>query len=295
MSAVGGIANQNLFPAGPPVTSKQGFAYEGALRLSDAQREAAILELLPDVRGIAGGIHRRLPQTVQVDDLIQAGSIGLIDAASRFNPEKKLPFRQYARIRITGAIFDSLREMDWASRYMRTRQQKLEQTTRDLETKLGRRASQEEVADELGLDLQGFYEFAATVQDLHRVETESDGEEEETRAFVENVAANEDDRPDMQCFRREKIATVRQALSKLSADEQKVVAMYYFAEKTMAEIAEQMRRTESRISQIHSRALQKLGSALGGVLGRKRSPNQKFQRTRNRRDTDTSVPELRIN
>ncbi len=124
---------------------------------------------------IARSIARRLPASVQLDDLIQAGSIGLIDAARRFGANRNLPFRLYARIRITGAIFDSLRELDWASRYFRTRQQKLDNATRALESKLGRKPDSEEVADSLGMDLNTFYEFAQAVQDRQEVEFEAAG------------------------------------------------------------------------------------------------------------------------
>ena len=119
---------------------------------------------MDDVRQIARSIVRRLPVSVQLDDLVQAGSIGLIDAAKRYGPGRNLPFLQYARIRITGAIIDSLRELDWASRYLRTRQQKLDNATRALESKLKRKPQSEEIADSLGMDLNSFYEFAQAVQ-----------------------------------------------------------------------------------------------------------------------------------
>jgi len=133
------------------------------------EQEQLVLAHMEEVKQIARSILRRLPASVQFDDLVQAGSLGLIDAARRFGPQRDLPFHQYARIRITGAIFDSLRELDWASRYFRTRQQKLDNATRALESKLGRKPDSDELANSMGLDLNTFFEFANAVQSLVHV------------------------------------------------------------------------------------------------------------------------------
>ena len=170
--------------------------------LTEEEQEKLVLSHLGEVKQVARSIVRRLPASVQLDDLIQAGSIGLIDAAKRFGAQRNLPFRQYARIRITGAIFDSLRELDWASRYFRTRQQKLDNATRALESKLGRKPDSEEVADSLGMDLNTFYEFAQAVQDHQEVEFEPQ-EDSERRSVQESVADDAEKRPDAICHQNE--------------------------------------------------------------------------------------------
>jgi RNA polymerase sigma factor for flagellar operon FliA len=200
---------------------------------------------------------------VQLDDLIQAGSIGLMDAARRFGPHRNLPFRQYARIRITGAIFDSLRELDWASRYFRTRQQKLDNATRALESKLGRRPDSDEVAEAMGMDLNTFFEFAQAVQEYHEVEFEAPDDNEQRRSLQETVADDPETRPDAVCHQKESRRELRRFISQLAPDEANVLTLYYFKEWTMARIAQSIGKTESRVSQIHAKAIEHLRHNLG--------------------------------
>lgn len=226
------------------------------------EQEQLVLNHLPEVRQIARNILRRLPSFVQLDDLIQAGSIGLIDAARRYGPTHHLPFRQYARIRISGAIFDSLRELDWASRYFRTRQQKLDNATRALESKLGRRPDSDEVADSLGMDLNTFFEFAQAVQNLQEVEFEPQ-EDSDRPSVQESVADDPEKRPDALFHRKESRGELRKFIAQLPPDEANVLALYYFKEWTMAQIARSIGKTESRVSQIHSKAIEHLREKLG--------------------------------
>jgi RNA polymerase sigma factor for flagellar operon FliA len=217
---------------------------------------------MEDVKQVARSILRRLPASVQLDDLIQAGSIGLIDAAKRFSPCRNLPFRQYARIRITGAIFDSLREQDWATRHFRTRQQKLDNATRALESKLGRKPASEEVADFMGLDLNTFYEFAQAVQDRQEVDFEPQ-EDSDCRGVQETLPDNPESRPDAICHQNESRAELRRLIAQLPREEANVLILYYFRDWTMARIARSIGKTESRVSQIHGKAVERLRDKLG--------------------------------
>jgi RNA polymerase sigma factor for flagellar operon FliA len=229
---------------------------------AEAQQQQLVLSHMEDVKQLARSIFRRLPPSVQLDDLIQAGSLGLIDAARRYGPGRTLPFRQYARIRISGAIFDSLRELDWASRYFRTRQQKLDNATRALEAKLGRNPSSEEVADSMGMDLNSFYEFAQAVQDLQEVDFEPEDDSGHL-SVQETVADAPEDRPDSLCHQNESRNEIRKVIAALPADEANVLILYYFKDWNMARIAESIRKTESRVSQIHAKALEHLRQKLG--------------------------------
>ncbi len=229
---------------------------------SEEEQEKLVLGHMDDVRQVARSIQRRLPVSVQLDDLIQAGSIGLIDAARRFSPCRNLPFRQYARIRITGAIFDSLRELDWATRHFRTRQQKLDNATRTLESILGRKPGSEEVADSMGMDLNTFYEFAQAVQNRQEVDFEPP-EDSESRGVRETVADNPESRPDAICHQNESRAELRRMIALLPQDEANVLILYYFKDWTMARIARSVGKTESRVSQIHSKAVERLRGQLG--------------------------------
>jgi RNA polymerase sigma factor for flagellar operon FliA len=230
--------------------------------LSEDEQEQLVLDNMDEVKRVARSILRRLPASVQLDDLIQAGSLGLIDAARRFGPSRNLPFRQYARIRITGAIFDSLRELDWASRYFRTRQQKLNNATRALESSLGRKPDSDELANSMGLDLNTFFEFAQTVQSLKEVEFEPQ-EDSEHLSVQERVADDPEKRPDAICHQRECRRELRKFIAQLPADEANVLILYYFKEQTMSRIAVAIGKTESRVSQIHSKAVEHLREKLG--------------------------------
>jgi RNA polymerase sigma factor for flagellar operon FliA len=230
--------------------------------LPEDEQEQLVLSHMEDVKQIARSILRRLPASVQLDDLIQAGSVGLLDAAKRFGSYRNLPFRQYARIRITGAIVDSLRELDWASRYFRTRQQKLDNATRALESKLGRKPDSDEVADSMGMDLNTFYEFAQAVQELKEVEFEPQ-EDSERRGVSESVEDDPEKRPDAICHQNESRNELRKCIAQLPRDQANVLILYYFKEWTMAQIAKSIGRTESRVSQIHSNAVVRLRDKLG--------------------------------
>lgn len=233
-----------------------------AVSLTEDQQQELVLSHMDDVKQVARSIIRRLPPSVQLDDLIQAGSIGLIDAARRFGPYRNLPFRQYARIRITGAIFDSLRELDWASRYFRTRQQKLDNATRSLQSKLGRHPTSDEVADSMGMDLNTFYEFAQAVQELQEVEFEPH-EDSDRISVRESVADDPEKRPDAICHQNESRSELRKFIALLPPDEANVLILYYFKDWTMARIARSISKTESRVSQIHGKALIRLRDRLG--------------------------------
>jgi RNA polymerase sigma factor for flagellar operon FliA len=230
--------------------------------LPEDKQQKLVLAHMDDVRQIARSILRRLPASVQLDDLIQAGSLGLIDAARRFGPCRNLPFRQYARIRITGAIFDSLRELDWASRYFRTRQQKLDNATRALETRLGRTPDSDEVADSLGMDLNTFFEFAQAVQNRHEVDFEPQ-EDSERISVQESVADDPEKRPDALCHQDESRNQLRLAIAQLPHDEANVLILYYFKDWTMSRISRSIGKTESRVSQIHTKAVEHLRQRLG--------------------------------
>lgn len=230
--------------------------------LPEDEQERLILSHRDDVRQVARSILRRLPASVQLDDLIQAGSLGLIDAARRFGTSRNLPFRQYARIRITGAIFDSLRELDWASRYFRTRQQKLDNATRALESRLGRQPDSEEVADSLGMDLNTFFEFAQAVQSRQEVEFEAP-EDSDRISVKESVADDPEKRPDAVCHQNECRDELRRLIAQLPGDEARVLILYYFKERTMLQIARSIGKTESRVSQIHGKAVEHLRERLG--------------------------------
>ncbi|MCU1312087.1 MAG: fliA [Candidatus Angelobacter sp.] len=121
-----------------------------------AERESVLLEQLPQVKFIARRIHDRLPPHVELDDLVNAGVIGLMDAMKKYDPAKKVMFKSYAQFRIRGAILDSLREMDWSPRILRKKARRIEEAHRKLSAELGRGATEQEIANELGMQLNDY-------------------------------------------------------------------------------------------------------------------------------------------
>lgn len=264
-----------LFPCAEQVHfEKLGFRLcDGAHACpTDAEREELVLAHLQDVRQIARHIVRRLPSTVQFDDLVQSGTLGLIDAAKRFDHSRPLLFPQYARIRITGAIYDSLRDLDWASRHMRTRQQRLENTAVQLEKLLGRQPCSEEIAEAMEMDLDTFYEFASAVQEVQRVELDS--QMDSAHSAGEQLLADAERAPDAVLFNKELHDYLRRAINDLPPHERTVMFLYYFREWRMAAIARHIRRTESRVSQIHSQAVARLRQRLKSSM--RSSPSFRF-------------------
>ncbi|HEX8927129.1 MAG TPA: FliA/WhiG family RNA polymerase sigma factor [Terriglobales bacterium] len=255
-----------LFPAQVPDSGEFDTTERELItgRPAATETESLILAHLQDVRQIARNIARRLPSTVQLDDLVQAGTLGLIDASRRFDPSRPMMFAQYARIRITGAIYDSLRDLDWASRYMRSRQQKLESTTARLEKQLGRQPNSDEVAEAMGMDLDTFYEFASAVQEVQRVELDAPTDDE--HPVREQLHADPEQAPDAVLLREEIRGYLRRALDSLPDDERTVMSLYYFCDWRMEAIARHIHRTESRVSQIHSRAVARLRQRLSPGL-----------------------------
>src|SRR5579885_2341445 len=126
----------------------------GASESAKARRDRVVLDHPPPVKAIAVRVHESLPVHVDLDDLIHAGILGLFDAATKYDPEKQVVFQSYAKHRIRGAILDSLRQLDWASRDLRKRQKQLDAATRELSAKLGRAPTELEVAEALGVDVE---------------------------------------------------------------------------------------------------------------------------------------------
>src|SRR5258708_6097906 len=145
----------------PSIATKSNAAAKTAAKLNGAaqaakiaRRDRVVLEHLPLVKAIAVRVHENLPVHVDLDDLVHAGVLGLFDAASKYNPEKQVVFSSYAKHRIKGAILDSLRQLDWASRDMRRRHKQVEAATRDLAATLQRAPTEAEVAEKLGMDVE---------------------------------------------------------------------------------------------------------------------------------------------
>lgn len=231
-------------------------------QLASEERQKLLLENLPEVRHVARRIHLRLPRHVPLDDLVNEGVVGLIDAVEKYDPTKNIKLRSYARFRIRGAILDSLREMDWGPRRLRWQARRIEQANRDLGCKLGRVPSEQEVAAQLGVPLE---ELQRTLKELHclRVQASPGLSEpifgQEVVAPLTNWAGTD---PFEVCVRAEAMKALREAIEMLTERERQAVVFYYFEERTMKEIGRLLDVQESRISQIINKALNRLRTRL---------------------------------
>jgi RNA polymerase sigma factor for flagellar operon FliA len=227
------------------------------------EREQVLLEHMPLVRMVAYRIRERLPQSVEFDDLVSAGVVGLIDAYNKFDPSKEVLFRSYAAVRIRGAILDSLRGMDWAPREIRRKAREIEEATQRLIPRLGRKPQQSEVAVELGMAFASFQKLLMTVKGLEigsLQEPRGEGSPEEEMVSIET---NPEDDPLHQCMRSERAQRLSAVVAKLPEREQRVLQMYYVEEMTLKEIGLVLGLVESRVSQIRTAVLELLRARMG--------------------------------
>ncbi len=230
-----------------------------------ALREARIVEYAFLVKQIASSFARRLPSSVLFDELISAGSLGLIDAVDKFDPDKHVSLKTYAQYRIRGSILDELRSMDKYSRSVRKKIQEVAAATKKLEDIKGSPPSDEEIAAELSISID---EYNDTLTQIHGatilsmdtfLKTKNNETSSETR-FLSSLKAK--DTPSEQFDREEIKSLLTDAIDKLNEKEKLVVSLYYYEELTLKEIGEVLNLTESRICQIHTTILNKLKSKL---------------------------------
>jgi len=223
-------------------------------------REDLILSYAPLVKYIAERIAIRLPSNISKEELISAGTVGLLDALDRFEPEMGIKFQTYAEHRIKGAILDELRKMDWFPRSVRKDIHKIEHAITALKSRNGREPEDSEIAEEMGIDIDSYYRIitrARGVTLLSLDETLPDGT---TPKFAKQASDMPSPLDELTIKELKKI--ISEALAQLSKKEQLVISLYYYDELTLKEIAKILDLTESRISQIHSKAIIKLRAKL---------------------------------
>jgi RNA polymerase sigma factor for flagellar operon FliA len=242
-------------------------AYESVSHLESADQERLLLEQLPQVRYIARRIYDRLPSHIQLDDLVQAGILGLIEALHKYDPSKNVELKTYAKHRIQGAILDSLRDLDWSPRPLRKKARQLEQAHQRLRARLGRPATEPELAVELGMELRDLQRLLGDLRglDLGSLQDEftESGQERETLAANPGVA---DQEPFARCLRGELREFLARAVGELQPRERQVLSLYYFEELTMKEVGAVLGVGEARVSQIHSAALVRLRARMRDLL-----------------------------
>jgi RNA polymerase sigma factor FliA len=229
-------------------------------KISEEVRDRIVLEHLPLVKAIAIRVHENLPVHVDLDDLIHAGVLGLFDAVTKYDGEKNVAFHSYAKHRIKGAILDSLRQLDWASRDLRKRQKQVDSVSRSLATKLGRNPLEGEIAEEMGLTPERWHRIQLELRTVGTVSATTHADPEFDR--VMEFPATPELQPDRMCGQRQLESTLARAMETLPTRYRKVVFLYYTNDMTMKEIGDLMGVNESRVSQIHKVALKKMATVL---------------------------------
>lgn len=223
-------------------------------------RDRIVLDHLSLVKAIAIRVHENLPVHVELDDLVHAGVLGLFDAVEKFDSTKNVEFQAYAKHRIKGAILDSLRQADFASRDMRRRQKRVDAVERDYAAREGRAPTDTEMAAELGVSTERWRHMAVELRQMGVVSATP--REDFDKVAEHDFPADSNVQPDRICEQRQLKFTLKRALGQLPERYQRVVFLYYSGELTMKEIGDKLGVNESRISQIHKLALKKMADVL---------------------------------
>jgi len=221
------------------------------------------------VKYAASRIAMRLPAQVELDDLISVGVLGLMDAINKFDSNRGAKFKTYAEFRVRGAILDELRSMDWAPRSVRQKSSRLESAIQKLQAKLGRYPESDEIAIEMGISLSDYFDILNETQSLPIISLEDigiDRESGEQKSLLDCLAGKGDD-PQAQLRLTELKNILTGTIESLPVREGMVVSLYYYKEMTMKEIGAVLDITESRVSQIHSKAVFRLRAKLRSLIG----------------------------
>lgn len=243
--------------------------------ITAAERDRLLLEHLPTVRFVARRIHERLPQHVDMEDLVSAGMVGLMDAFSKFDHGKQVQFKSYAQFRIRGAILDSLRTLDWSPRELRRKGRAVEETIRGITAQLGRAPTEIEIASGMDISLQDYQQLLGELKGLEigslNIERNEEGGDDE----LSYLPGTESDEPLFRCLKGELRQRLIDAIEALPEKDRLVLTLYYFEELTMKEIGLALGVVESRVSQIHSAAVLRLRASMADLGAEKAAARNK--------------------
>lgn len=229
-------------------------------------REKLIVAYAPLVKLVAGRLSMYLGYNVEYEDLVSYGIFGLIDAIDKFDSMKEVKFETYASLRIRGSILDQIRKMDWIPRTIRQKQKKIDAAMKEIESATGRAATDEEIAASLGITEDDYMDWRSQMKITGVVSLD---EFMESGSEVPTNSANQQrfDSPEEVIEKEELKKTLEKALELLTEKEKKVILLYYYEDLTLKEISNVLEVSESRISQLHTRALQKMKTRMGNYMG----------------------------
>ena len=229
-------------------------------------RERIIIEYASLVKIVAGKLGIYLGYNVEYDDLVGYGTFGLIDAIDKYDFDKGVKFETYASLRIRGAILDQVRRMDWLPRTVRQKQKRMDAAYQKLETESGRFATDEELAAELEISVEELGQWQAQTKATGVVSLDEYLEQGSENGIVGTVESEDFAQPEKQMEQKTMKELLVQSLESLTEKEKKVILLYYYEELTLKEISEVLEVSESRISQLHTKAIQKLRLKLGNQI-----------------------------
>ncbi len=232
-------------------------------------RNKIIMEFLPKIKYIVKALkHENLPPVVDEEDLIQVGVLGLYDAIEKYDPSRGIKLSTYAEIRIRGYIIDHLRQLDWIPRSIRSKVKNLENKITELETKLGREAKTQEIAEYLGMDIQEYMKYAESISNKVIISLDSDvSKDDDESLHLWEVISSSDDTPDKIVEEKELKEILSDIiLNHLNEKEKLLISLYYYEDLNMKEIADIMGITESRVSQLHTKIMLKLKNLIAKYL-----------------------------
>lgn len=228
-------------------------------------REKLIIEYAPLVKTVAGRLYMYLGNNVEFDDLVGYGIFGLIDAIDKYDYSKDIKFETYASLRIRGAILDQIRKMDWIPRTVRQKQRQIDEATKAVEAETGKTATDDAVAERLGISDDEYVNWQSQLNVTNLVslnefmeagaEPVSDAKHNST--FIE---------PEENVSKEELKRVLKDSLENLTEKEKKVIVLYYYEDLSLKEISKVMEVTESRVSQLHTKALMKMKKTMGDYM-----------------------------
>lgn len=247
-------------------TGRKRLWEEYAKAKSPEVREKLILEYAPLVKLVAGRLSMYLGYNVEYDDLVGYGIFGLIDAIDKFDSMKAVKFETYASLRIRGAILDQIRKMDWIPRTIRQRQKKIDAAIKEVEVVKGRNATDEEIAAVLGISGEELGDWQSQMKVTNLISL-NEFMEQGSEIPQDNNRNAHFDSPEEAIEKEELKKVLSESLELLTEKERRVIELYYYEDLTLKEISNILEVSESRISQLHTRALQKMKTKMGNYIG----------------------------
>ncbi len=226
-------------------------------------RDVFVHKYAPLVKYVAGKIAGGMPKNIEFDDLVGYGTLGLLDAIEKFDPSKNIKFKTYAPTRIRGAIYDELRALDWIPRSVRQKAKNIENAIRKLENKLGRTATDEEIAEELDMTLVEFHRSLLDLKGIPLIYLDDawfKDDNDENIAIIDTIESPKQLNPDEIVEKDEIHFLIANAIEDLPKKEKVILILYYYEDLTLKEIGEVLGVTESRVSQLHTKAIIRLRS-----------------------------------